>query len=50
MRSYPSFERAVVEAVRQSGRIDYLFNNVGIRALESAEFGVEEVDKVFNGP
>ena len=30
MRSYPSFERAVGEAVQQSGRIDYLFNNAGI--------------------
>jgi NADP-dependent 3-hydroxy acid dehydrogenase YdfG len=30
VRSYPSFERAVAEAVQQSGRIDYLFNNAGI--------------------
>jgi len=30
VRSYPSFERAVAEAVEQSGRIDYLFNNAGI--------------------
>ena len=30
MRNYPSFERAVAEAVQQSGRIDYLFNNAGI--------------------
>jgi NADP-dependent 3-hydroxy acid dehydrogenase YdfG len=30
VRSYPSFERAVADAVRQSGRIDYLFNNAGI--------------------
>ena len=30
VRSYPSFESAVAEAVRQSGRIDYLFNNAGI--------------------
>ena len=30
MRDYPSFERAVAEVVRQSGRIDYLFNNAGI--------------------
>jgi NAD(P)-dependent dehydrogenase (short-subunit alcohol dehydrogenase family) len=29
-RDYPSFERAVAEAVQQSGRIDYLFNNAGI--------------------
>jgi NADP-dependent 3-hydroxy acid dehydrogenase YdfG len=30
VRSYPLFEQAVAEAVRQSGRIDYLFNNAGI--------------------
>lgn len=30
VRSFPEFERAVAEAVRQSGRIDYLFNNAGI--------------------
>ena len=30
VRSYPSFERAVAEAVQECGRIDYLFNNAGI--------------------
>jgi NADP-dependent 3-hydroxy acid dehydrogenase YdfG len=30
VRSYPSFEGAVAQAVQQSGRIDYLFNNAGI--------------------
>lgn len=30
VRDYPSFERAVSEAVQESGRIDYLFNNAGI--------------------
>ncbi|ORV81708.1 short-chain dehydrogenase [Mycobacterium interjectum] len=30
VRSYPAFESAVAQAVRQSGRIDYLFNNAGI--------------------
>ncbi|WP_108924574.1 SDR family NAD(P)-dependent oxidoreductase [Mycobacterium montefiorense] len=30
VRSYPAFERAVAEAARESGRIDYLFNNAGI--------------------
>lgn len=30
VRSYPSFERAVGEAMQHSGRIDYLFNNAGI--------------------
>lgn len=29
-RSFPSFEEGVAEAVRQSGRVDYLFNNAGI--------------------
>ncbi len=32
VRSYPSFEHAVAEALQQSGRIDYLFNNAGIGA------------------
>jgi NADP-dependent 3-hydroxy acid dehydrogenase YdfG len=30
VRSFPLFESAVAEAVQQSGRIDYLFNNAGI--------------------
>ncbi|WP_244897695.1 SDR family NAD(P)-dependent oxidoreductase [Mycobacterium alsense] len=30
VRDYPSFGRAVAEAVRGAGRIDYLFNNAGI--------------------
>src|SRR5882724_4684047 len=30
VRDYPAFKQAVAEAVRQSGRIDYLFNNAGI--------------------
>ncbi|MDM4142059.1 MULTISPECIES: SDR family oxidoreductase [Mycobacterium] len=30
VRDYPAFEAAVAEAVRTSGRIDYLFNNAGI--------------------
>ncbi|OBH56006.1 short-chain dehydrogenase [Mycobacterium colombiense] len=30
VRDYPAFEGAVAEAVRTSGRIDYLFNNAGI--------------------
>jgi NADP-dependent 3-hydroxy acid dehydrogenase YdfG len=30
VRDYPSFERAVAEVMRQSGRVDYLFNNAGI--------------------
>ena len=30
VRSHPAFERAVTEALQQSERIDYLFNNAGI--------------------
>ena len=30
VRDYQSVERAATEAVQQSGRIDYLFNNAGI--------------------
>jgi NAD(P)-dependent dehydrogenase (short-subunit alcohol dehydrogenase family) len=30
VRSYPAVEGAIAEAVQQSGRIDYLFNNAGI--------------------
>jgi len=30
VRDYPAFESTVAEAVQQSGRIDYLFNNAGI--------------------
>jgi NADP-dependent 3-hydroxy acid dehydrogenase YdfG len=30
VRDYSPFERAVAEAVQQSGRIDYLFNNASI--------------------
>jgi NADP-dependent 3-hydroxy acid dehydrogenase YdfG len=30
VRDHPAFESAVAEAVQQSGRIDYLFNNAGI--------------------
>ena len=30
VRDYSSFERVVAEAMQQSGRIDYLFNNAGI--------------------
>ncbi|MBW0013607.1 SDR family NAD(P)-dependent oxidoreductase [Mycobacterium sp.] len=30
VRDYPSFERVIGETMRQSGRIDYLFNNAGI--------------------
>src|ERR1700754_1140102 len=30
VRDFPSFERAIADAVQESGRIDYLFNNAGI--------------------
>lgn len=30
VRGFPAFESAVAQAVQQSGRIDYLFNNAGI--------------------
>ncbi|KUH82098.1 SDR family oxidoreductase [Mycobacterium sp. IS-1556] len=30
VRDYPSFESVVADAVQQSGRIDFLFNNAGI--------------------
>ncbi len=30
VRGFPEFESAVAQAVQQSGRIDYLFNNAGI--------------------
>jgi NAD(P)-dependent dehydrogenase (short-subunit alcohol dehydrogenase family) len=30
VRDYPAFEQAAADAVRQSGRIDFLFNNAGI--------------------
>ncbi len=32
VRDFESFERAVAEAVKQSARIDYLFNNAGSRS------------------
>ena len=49
VRSYPEFERAVGEAVRQSGRIDYLFNNAGIGvAGEIDSYALEDWDDVFD--
>jgi NADP-dependent 3-hydroxy acid dehydrogenase YdfG len=30
VRSFPSFDRAIADAVAQSGQIDFLFNNAGI--------------------
>jgi NADP-dependent 3-hydroxy acid dehydrogenase YdfG len=49
VRSYPDFERAVDEAVRHSGRIDYLFNNAGIGvAGEIDSYALEDWDDVFD--
>jgi NAD(P)-dependent dehydrogenase (short-subunit alcohol dehydrogenase family) len=49
VRSYPDFERAVGEAVRHSGRIDYLFNNAGIGvAGEIDSYALEDWYDVFD--
>jgi NADP-dependent 3-hydroxy acid dehydrogenase YdfG len=49
VRSYPDFERAVGEAVRHSGRIDYLFNNAGIGvAGEIDSYALEDWNDVFD--
>src|SRR5277367_4291720 len=49
VRSYSSFERAVAEAVQQSGRIDYLFNNAGIGvAGEVDSYTLDDWNDVFD--
>lgn len=49
VRDYPAFERAVAEAVRQSGRIDYLFNNAGIGVGgEVDSYALEDWNDVFD--
>ena len=49
VRSYPSFERAVAEAVQQSGRIDYLFNNAGIGVGgEVDSYTLDDWNEVFD--
>ena len=49
VRSYPSFESAVAEAVRQSGRIDYLFNNAGIGVGgEIDSYALDDWNDVFD--
>ncbi len=49
VRDYSSFERAVAEAVRQSGRIDYLFNNAGIGvAGEVDSYTLDDWNDVFD--
>ena len=49
VRSYPSFEGAVAEAVQQSGRIDYLFNNAGIGVSgEIDSYTLDDWNDVFD--
>jgi NAD(P)-dependent dehydrogenase (short-subunit alcohol dehydrogenase family) len=49
VRSYPSFKRAVAEAVQQSGRIDYLFNNAGIGVGGEVEsYTLDDWNDVFD--
>jgi NAD(P)-dependent dehydrogenase (short-subunit alcohol dehydrogenase family) len=49
VRSYPDVQRAIGEAVRHSGRIDYLFNNAGIGvAGEIDSYALEDWDDVFD--
>ncbi len=49
VRDYPSFERAIAEAVQQSGRIDYLFNNAGIGvAGEVDKYTLDDWNDVFD--
>ncbi|GAA4541788.1 SDR family NAD(P)-dependent oxidoreductase [Mycobacterium paraffinicum] len=49
VRDYPSFERAVAEAVQESGRIDYLFNNAGIGvAGEVDKYTLDDWNDVFD--
>ena len=49
VRSYLSFERAVAEAVQQSGRIDDLFNNAGIGvAGEVGSYTLDDWNDVFD--
>ncbi|OBB67816.1 SDR family oxidoreductase [Mycobacterium sp. 852014-50255_SCH5639931] len=49
VRDYPSFERAAAEALQQSGRIDYLFNNAGIGvAGEVDKYTLDDWNDVFD--
>lgn len=49
VRDYASFEGAVAQAVRQSGRIDYLFNNAGIGvAGEVDSYTLDDWNDVFD--
>jgi NAD(P)-dependent dehydrogenase (short-subunit alcohol dehydrogenase family) len=49
VRSSPSFEHAVADAVRQSGRIDFLFNNAGIGVSgEVDSYTLDDWNDVFD--
>jgi NADP-dependent 3-hydroxy acid dehydrogenase YdfG len=49
VRDYPSFERAVADALQESGRIDYLFNNAGIGvAGEIDSYTLDDWNDVFD--
>jgi NADP-dependent 3-hydroxy acid dehydrogenase YdfG len=49
VRSYPSFERGVTEAVKRCGRIDYLFNNAGIDVVgEIDSYTLDDWNNVFD--
>jgi NADP-dependent 3-hydroxy acid dehydrogenase YdfG len=49
VRDYPSFERAAAQAVDQSGRIDYLFNNAGIGVAGEVDcFTLDDWTDVFD--
>jgi NADP-dependent 3-hydroxy acid dehydrogenase YdfG len=49
VRDYPSFERAVADAVQESGRIDYLFNNAGIGVSgEIDSYTLDDWNDVFD--
>ena len=49
VRDAAAFERAAADAVRESGRIDYLFNNAGIGVSgEVASYTLAEWDDVFD--
>jgi NAD(P)-dependent dehydrogenase (short-subunit alcohol dehydrogenase family) len=49
VRSHPAFERAVAEALQQSERIDYLFNNAGIGVSgEVDSYTLDDWNDVFD--
>ena len=49
VRDFSGFERVIAEAVRQSGRIDYLFNNAGIAVGgEVDSYTLEDWTDVFD--